>query len=262
MAKTEATARSQSMRGPTWAYIYAIIGGTQNHDFGSIGLNGSDVYTVADGDVSAVISNVPKTGKLRPERRHLAAHQAVLTRLTEYGATVLPVSFGTIAEGSEAVRKLLSRYQQDLTHEVNRVEGKVEMELRVSLEAPNIFEYFIHNHPELKEARDRVFDGKHEPSRDEKIDLGQTFERILDQEREKCTKMVERAIEPYCKEIKQNKCRNEKEVMRLSCLIEKGTKKDFESAVDEASKPFDDNFVFEYTGPFPPYNFIEIHLKV
>ncbi len=229
---------------------------------GPKGLFDSSVYTVADGELAAVVSDLPQVDKLRPERRHLAAHQGVLSEAIEKNSVVLPVSFGTVADSPEGIKKLLSKYQKDFLREIKRIEGRVEMELRLTWEVPNVFEYFVANHPELKEVRDRIYDGKHEPTRDEKIELGQAFERILEQERENLTGKVEKIISPVCAEMKRNKCRNEHEVMRLACLIGKDDKERFEAAVNEASEMFDDNYTFEFNGPFPPYNFIEVRLKI
>ena len=253
-------ARRTTTKGGT--YLYAVTAGAEEKDFGPVGLYESDVHTINDGEVTAVVSELPVDGKLRPERRHLAAHQGVLSRLVEESDVVLPVSFGTVADSAEGIRNMLARYKPDLMKQIRRVQGKVEMEVRVVFEVPNVFDYFITVHPELKEMRDRVFDGKHEPSRDEKIELGQLFERFLDEDRERYARQVEKAISSRCAEIKQNKCRNEQEVMRLSCLVAKDEKEEFEAALAEAADMFDDNFTFEHGGPYPPYNFIEIQIKV
>lgn len=243
-------------------YLYAVVGGSENRSLGAVGLFGSDVFMVAEGDVSAVISEIPSADKLRPERRHLAAHQGVLSRLVQEGLVVLPVSFGTIAESMKAIHEMLNSYQKDLGEQVKRVDGNVEMEVRVTFDVPNVFEYFVSIHPELRELRDRVFDKKHEPTRDEKIELGQLFERLLGADREELTRKVEKALSKHTVDIKRNKCRNEQEVMRLSCLVPRDEAGEFEKPVSEASELFDDHFTFEYSGPFPPYNFVEVHIRM
>jgi hypothetical protein len=253
-------AKRTTTKGST--YLYAVTAGAEEKDFGPMGLYDSDVHTINDGEVTAVVSEIPIDGKLRPERRHLAAHQSVLSHLVEEADVVLPVSFGTVADSAEAIRNLLARYKPDLLKQIKRVQGKVEMELRVVYDVQNVFEYVITQHPELREMRDSVFDSKHEPSRDEKIELGQLFERLLNEDRERYTKKVTKALSSRCSEIKENKCRNEQEIMRLSCLISKDEKEAFETALAEVADTFDDNFAFEHAGPYPPYNFIEIRIKV
>ncbi len=243
-------------------YLYAVVAGAEERDVGPFGLYDSKVYTVVDGDVSAVVSELPDEGRLRPERRHLSAHQRVLSRLIEENNAVLPVSFGTVADTPDSIRKMLDRYHEDLIKQIVRVRDKVEMELIVTWEVPNVFEYFLEIHPELKGARDELYSMKREPTRDEKIELGQMFERFLEDDREAYTHKVEKVLAKVCSETKRNKCRNEREVMRLSCLVEREAVEGLKKALDEASRMFDDNYTFEYTGPYPPFNFVELHIEV
>jgi hypothetical protein len=245
-------------RGRT--YLYAVIGDAQGQTYGDIGIDGRKVYTIAVGPVAAVVSDVP-SGKVRPERSHLAAHQGVLKQLmTE--TTPLPMSFGIVADSAQAVRTMLSRNQHALLEQLRRVAGKVEMGLRVTWDVPNIFEYFVNTHPELKFARDRLLGGLREPTQEQKIEVGRLFDRFLNEDREAYADKVEGILAPHCSEIELNKCRNEREVMHLACLLERTAMPQFESSVFEAAKQFDNNFAFDYNGPWAPHNFVEVDLDL
>jgi len=50
-------------------------------------------------------------------------------------------------------------------------------------DVPNIFEYFVDAHPDLKEARDRLFGGASQPSQNDRIELGRMFERLREADR-------------------------------------------------------------------------------
>jgi hypothetical protein len=242
-------------------YLYAVVRGSEDRKLDVTGIHDGEVYMLAQDDLTAVVSDMSEVGKLRPERRHLAAHQRVLTHLVEEHDVVLPVAFGTVPESKKAVQDLLSRYKDDLIDQLQRVEGKVEMGLRVVIDAPNIFEYFVSKNSELKQARDEVFNSNNEPTREEKIDLGQKFESILSKNREECAKKVESTLAEYCSEIRQNRCRNEQELARVACLIEKDKTDVFVNAVSKAAEQFEDDYVFDYNGPVPPYNFVEVRIR-
>ncbi|MFH1572375.1 MAG: GvpL/GvpF family gas vesicle protein, partial [Acidobacteriota bacterium] len=66
----------------TGRYLYAIVASAEDRSCGSIGIDGGLVYSISDGRVAAVVSDVPDQ-KIRPERRNLAAHQEVLKRLMQ-----------------------------------------------------------------------------------------------------------------------------------------------------------------------------------
>ena len=61
--------------------------------------------------------------------------------------------------------------------ELERVCGRVEMGVRVSWDVPNIFEFFVNTHLELKNVRDRIFGTKREPNQEDMIEVGRTFDR-------------------------------------------------------------------------------------
>ena len=241
-------------------YLYAIVSGPQERSYGNLGINGGRVYTIGDGDLSAVVSDVPNQ-RIRPERRHFAAHQSVLRTLMA-DCDLLPMSFGIISGGPKAVRGILTRNRKALASQLIRVSGKVEMGLKVAWDVPNIFEYMVNIHRELMEARDRLNNPLRRPSHEEKIEVGQLFEELLDSDRESRTAMVERSLGPKCFEIKPNKCRDEREVMNLACLVGRNHVAEFEAAVLQAAGFFDDNFTFDYNGPWAPHSFVDIEMEV
>ncbi len=246
--------------GGTRKYLYAMIARSLENDLGPCGINGGVVYTIAKGRVAAVVSDIPG-GNIRPERRNLAAQQQVLQRLLET-TTPLPMAFGVIAQSVKAVEKILSANQQTFLEQLLRLDGKVEMGLRVAWDVPNIFEYFVNSHPELKEARDSFMGQNRQPTQEERIEVGRLFDRALQEDREAYAEQLEGILSAHCAEIKRNKCRDEREVMNLACLVEKQALKDFETGVFEAAQLFDNNFSFNYNGPWAPHNFVTIGLNL
>jgi hypothetical protein len=63
-------------------------------------------------------------------------------------------------------------------------------------------------------------------------------------------------------EIKENKPRNELEIMNLACLIGHDAQPEFEEGVVEAARRFDNHFSFDFNGPWLPHNFVELNLEL
>ncbi len=250
-------------------YIYAIVNddresaGTTEGGFPwtsePLGFDGCPVYAIAAGQAAAVVSDVPNR-PLRPERRNLATHYGVLTRLMPHSA-VLPMGFGTIADSAESILLILQVHQEAVLQQLQRVEGKFEVGLRVSWNVPNIFEHFVSTHPELRESRDKLFQPGRDASPHEKLELGQLFDRMLNAERAEHTLRVVGALHPACFEIKENPARDEREVMNLACLIGRNAQGTFEQAVFGAAREFNDAYTFDINGPFPPHNFVDLDLR-
>jgi hypothetical protein len=241
-------------------YLYAVVEASEPRSYPSMGIDGSDVYTITEGRMGAVVSGLASP-KIRPQRAHLAAHQAVLKCLMA-DTTPLPMAFGTIADSPEAIRRILVRNQRALQEQFRRVAGRVEMGLRVAWDVPNIFEYFVNTHAELRMARDRLVGVRHEFTQEEKIELGRMFDRLLNDDREEHARKVERVLGPVCVEFKENQCRNEREVMNVACLVRREAQEEFSAGVFEAAKLFDNSFTFDYSGPWAPHNFVDLELDL
>ncbi len=241
-------------------YLYAVVAGGEARSYASLGIEGNDVYTITEGRVAAVVSSLAGS-KIRPQRANLAAHQAVL-RCLMADTTPLPMAFGTIAASPKAIRGILVRNQRAFEEQLQRVGGKLEMGLRVAWDVPNIFEYFVNTHAELRLARDRLVGSRHEFTQEEKIELGRMFDRLLHDDREDHTRKVQHALAPVCVEFKANQCRNEHEVMNVACLVRRDAQEEFSAGVFAAAKLFDNNFAFDYSGPWAPHNFVELELDL
>jgi hypothetical protein len=242
-------------------FLYAVTAGLdRDKPLGPIGLDGGTVYAITNHHLSGVVSAVGE--KLRPQRRHLAAHQDVLRRLMTETDAVLPVTFGLVVDGQDAVRLILSRHAPLLRENLRRVTGRVEMGLQVTWDVPNIFEHFVATHHELRAARDRLVVGCHEPSHSDKLEVGRLFERVLMGERDARHEQVEEALAPFCVEFKRNRPRNEREAVNLVCLVERERQEDFEAAVFAAAASFDNSFAFDYNGPWAPHNFVDLELDL
>ena len=240
-------------------YLYAIVESGLDRDFGWTGVDGAAVRALSDGRLAAVVSEAPG-GKLRPERRRLAAHHETLKRLRQE-FDVLPVAFGLVADSPAAAREILIRNREAFLGQLRRVAGKVEMGLRVRWDVPNIFEYFVETQSELRELRDQLYRGR-QPTKDEMIELGRMFDRLLSEERAECTRIVAQVLRTRSCEVKQNKPRDEQEVMNLAFLIGEQGLKEFEEGVVEAARRFDHRFAFDFNGPWLPHNFVELNLEI
>jgi hypothetical protein len=246
--------------GQGGTYLYAVIAGAGNHGYGPIGIDDGLVYCISRGAVAAVVSALTQR-PLRPQRRHLAAHHRVLKRLMDDGSP-MPMSFGIIADGPEDIRRILALNQEILLEGLQRVSGRVEMGLRVRWDVPNVFEYLVERHEDLRVMRDRAFRQAQEPTREEQIELGRLVERLLNEDRAALAERVEQALRLCCIEIKENKMRDEREIVSLACLIERDAADAFAQGVVKAAALFDANYCFDYNGPWAPHNFVDVNLQM
>lgn len=240
-------------------FIYALAEAGEGDQIYQVrGLNKSTVYAITEGNVAAVVSDI-HSPRVRPERRNLMAHRAVLQHLMDAGS-LLPMRFGVIAASAPAVRNLLATNAGAIGEQMERVAGRLEMGLRVFWDVGNIYEYFVGNHPMLRTARDRMLAEGDGGGREARIELGRLYEHLISEERRQHTERVVEVLRDYCEEIVDSPPKKEKEVMNLACLVGREAMAGFEKGVIEASRPFDSTYLFDYTGPWAPHNFVDLDL--
>ena len=252
-----AASKETKPAGKARYYLYAIIPVSAAESLGAVGIAGAEVTAVAVGGVAAMVSRSP-VERIRPERRNLAAHSAVLKQLSAV-TTVLPMSFGTIATSEDAIRDTLRRNQDLFLAQMKLVAGKLEMGLRVEWDVANVFEYVVSHNAELRSQRDEMLKSG-QPGRDDMIRIGQQFERTLNHERDRLYERVSSALARSGVVVKRLAPRSEREVMNLACLIPREQQESFESVVFEAAKGLDSSYVFNLSGPWSPHNFVDVTL--
>lgn len=240
-------------------YIYALI---KSSDAALLqadapgGMCGSPIELINAGEITAVASATAET-KIRPQRKYLATHQQIVNWVAEK-CSMLPVAFGLIAEDPEAVTRVIDSNSPTLLEQLSVVDGKVEMSLTLRWAVDNVFKYFVSQYDDLMEASQLIARG--EASRDEQIELGRLFERLLTAEREKHTTHVMEMLSSIVVKSELQPQRDEFDIMRLACLINRSDVEAFSEKVFDIAKNFSDDYGFAFNGPWAPYSFVSLSL--
>lgn len=239
-------------------YVYAIGSIDMVLPDGLTGLGGASLRLCAVGRLAAVVSDTD-LDVVRPERRFLSAHQAVLTRLVTMN-DLLPMAFGMISDDEEAVKSLLAEHVVVLSRQLARIAGRVEMTVRLRLQEEDTFRVFVDRFPELRKRRDACFSGQREPGQMELLELGRVFEKLLLREREDKTSLAMATLGQATVEVQSIGPSSERMIFDLNCLVARDHETRFEGAVEELAGKLGDEFVLEVRGPWPPYNFVTVSL--
>jgi hypothetical protein len=240
-------------------YIYGIVAAGSQLPASLSGLEDAPVRPYVVDGLAALIS--PTTlDTIRPERRHLSAHQSVLTKMAQ-ATDVLPMAFGTISDSEAAVGETLREYAQVFNRELAHIAGRVEMTVRLRLEGDDIFRMYVEHFPELRRRRDACFNGPREPNQMELLDLGQHFERLLTRDREEKVETALSVLRPVITEMKSIDPHDERLMFSIACLIERGSAPRFDSAIEDLAAKYPDDYRIAVNGPWPPYSFVSLSLQ-
>lgn len=241
-------------------YLYGIIRATEEEIFGETSLGERDtvIYSIPFKDVAAVVSNISNK-RIRPERKNLASHNGAIRDIMKE-RTLLPMAFGNISPGDSHIKTLLAENYENFSNQLTRLNGKIEMGLKVLWDVENIFDFFVRNHRELEMFRDKVYSETYGSTHSKKVELGRMFDDLLTLQRERHAATVIQILKPCCIDIKQNKPKHEKMVLNLAFLVDKDGVERFEKGIFETANQFDNNYTFDYNGPWAPHNFVQITL--
>jgi gas vesicle protein GvpL/GvpF len=245
-------------------YVYGLVRAELELDLGPIGIHEddrpTDVDTLRAGRIAALVSIHRDRSTVLPARCNLDAHQRVIARTLEAG-TILPFAFGQLAQNERAVLRFLRDHEPAVCEELDRLDGKVQMALNVRWEVENIFQYIIEDDCELANFRDRLFASSDPPSFDDRIHLGQRFERCLQTRKRSISQALAASLGVSRMAPKELPVRSEKSVAHLVFLIDRATCARFEDDVRHLAADWPPEYVFRVTGPWAPFDFVELQFQ-
>ncbi len=222
------------------------------------GLSGAETRWIEHAGIAVAISEAPG-GKLRPQRRHLAAHQAVVSDIASR-VDALPASFGLVAESEEALRILLDNESDAIAEQLGRVGGCLEMSLSLSWDVENVFEHLVSIDDELSAMRDEIASYGNDAPHNLKVSVGRRVEAILNGERAHASALLDEAVGAICREIVAKDPGSDQDLAAITALVAREDLGLFETAVEEMAADLGDEFVIGLSGPFAPHNFVDLRL--
>ena len=248
---------------PRSLYVYGFVRAAGAPDPGEAGLGHQGrparVYCVPVGKVAAVVSAYDGNSRVLPLRRNLEPHHRVVAELAGR-TTVVPVAFGHVARGERELKSFLRANAAAIWAELDRLDGKLEMGVRVRWDVQNIFKYIVEGDPELASSRDRLFGAGANAQPAEKLELGRRFEERLHAARASLTEQVLGSLEKEAVAARSNPPTTEETVADLAFLVERGAQARFQARVEEVAATWPAEYVFHCTGPWAPFNFVELQL--
>lgn len=241
----------------TGNYLYGFTEARMRPGPGLRGLADAPVRLIGFRDIAAVVSDHPMEN-LIPRRANLEPHHRIVRMISSTGPLV-PAAFGHISQNEEELVGVLRENYDDIRDEIERLSNKAELGIRLSWNVPNIFDYFVCTHEDLRKLRNRVFSNADPPMQD-KLQVGELFAALLERERERLGSMLLSRLLPAVSDSLSNPPRSEKTVCDYAVLIECARAGEFAEALRQAALLFDSSYTLNYSGPWPPYSFVRLQL--
>lgn len=261
MARRSRRRKSNNRRDKSLGKLfYATILTNKECNFGRVGLNKQIVHSINYKDVGALVSDYPRVDKIKLLRKNLAPyHQVVRDAAKRF--TTIPARFGQIARDEAEVNVALRKNYDEIRQELERLDGKVEMGVKVRWNVEDLFEYFLRVDEELKARREKL-QNKKNISRTEQVDFGRFFHNRIESARADITERIITPLPPA--ELRLDDVSEDNIIANISLLISESLLQELEDAVDELGDSIGEEYSLKIDGPWPPFSFVEsleLHLS-
>ena len=245
-------------------YLYCLTRSDDENPFNlpvkGIGERGDEVYSIPFLDLAFVVSDSPLE-EYETTRANTMSHEVVCEEVMKEGYTVVPVRFDTIAKptkstAEEKITTLLRRRYGELHEILREMEQKDEQGLKVFWEKEQLFQDIVKDNRDIRHMRDRLATHRH--SHYDRIELGTMINDAIETKRDVDAQKLARALSRLAERYETNKVLIDMMVLNAAFLIHKSRIEEFDRQVDELDEQYGERMRFNYVGPVPPFNFVEL----
>ena len=255
----------QTPTSTTGTYIYCIAR-AQPFEQGDLpfttpGIGGPDkpVRLLTYGDLAAVVSDATRDD-YAVTRENLLAHQRVIMQAM-MRSDVLPVSFGTVADSDRQVQEQLRRgAADDLRWSLEDVQGCIELELKVLWNEEQLFAEIMAENDDIRALQDSLADQPPEATQYERVQLGERVAAAIQRKSEAEAAALLDALEPLAVATRVNENQTDMMLLNAAFLVDKSQEQAFDATVQALGAAQAGRQIFQYVGPLPPYNFVDLRV--
>ena len=260
--RTEATAPEGSSPAQEGKYVYAIIESEQTKTFGKLGIGsrGDVVYTIHHGGLAAVVSNTPIMIH-DPTRENVLAHENVNeTVMREF--TVIPMSFSTVFRTEDDVVEFLKHTSEALRDVLRKMKDKIEFGLKVNWDTDTVLKEIEQEREDIRRLKEEINANRMTSTYFARMQLGRLIEGALTDKAAAYLREIYDHLRSAAIASRENKPIGEKMILNAAFLVDRANAPEFEQKVQAFAREFEGRLRFLYTGPWPPYNFVNIRLRL
>jgi hypothetical protein len=241
-------------------YVYCIVRANDTLSFGPIGIGAEPtmVGTVSWRDLAAVVSDAP-IGIQDPTRDNVLAHQRV-NEIVMQEHTVLPMSFGTVFKTREDIVEFLRSAHDAFADVLNKMENKLEFGLKVLWDRDAVVRQIESEDDDIRRLKAQIATQKGS-TYFARMQYGRLVDAAMQVRGDRFVAEIFERLRDVAVASRSNKPIGDRMIMNAAFLVSRSQEAAFDARVKELGARFD-KLTFKYTGPWPPYNFVNIRLKL
>lgn len=237
-------------------YVYGIVEQAASAPEAR-GIGDAPVQVIQSSAAGALVSELPAGQELQFGRDELLVHARVLESALSAG-TVLPMRFGVILEGPDAVRRdLLDAHAEELGNQLGELAGKVEVRIRAVYEEESLLREIVQENPEIARKRTAMAGKPEDATYFERINLGELIAQAIEDKREVDGQAVVEALAQHAAAVQVAEPAHERVALNASFLVPREARKQFKDAVERVAADQAGRMRITFSDPLPPHSFVE-----
>jgi hypothetical protein len=239
-------------------YVYGVLAEAEQRTVSVAGVEGAQVRTVAHEGLAALVSDLD--AEALTAAKEVRAHWRVLEEAAR-DVTVLPVRFGTVMEGDDAVRtRLLEPNAERLGALLRELSGRVQLSLKADYEQEELLRAVVAESPHVAALRERLKRLPEEAGYYDRIRLGELVSAEIDRVRQEDRARALDRLEPLAVSAREEDVSGVEGAFNLAFLVDRDRLGPFSAAVRGFAEEAGERLRIRYVGPLPPYSFAEAEL--
>ncbi len=241
-------------------YVYCVIQSAEPLTFGRIGIGSkpTEIRTVHYKDIAAVVSDTP----LRvydATRDNVLAHEGVNEAVMK-SHTVIPMSFGTVFKTREDIVELLRSAYDAFLDVLTKMQDKLEFGLKVLWESQEIVRQIESEEEDIRRLKSELSSQKGS-TYFARVQYDRLVAAALEARSDRYVKSIMDELRDVSVASRWNKPIGDKMILNAAFLVPRDKDNVFDAKMKEIGARYN-KLNFRYTGPWPPYNFVNIRLKL
>jgi hypothetical protein len=259
-AKTKQDERAVASGDGQGKYVYCVIHSADPLQFGKVGIGAkpTDVRTVNYKDIAAVVSDTPLQ-VYDATRENVLAHESVNETVMK-SHTVIPMSFGTVFKTREDIVELLRSAYDAFLDVLTKMQDKLEFGLKVLWESQEIVKQIEAEEDDIRRLKSELSSQKGS-TYFARVQYDRLVAAALEGRSERYVKSIMDELSEVSVASRWNKPIGDKMILNAAFLVPRDKESVFDAKVKEIGARYN-KLNFRYTGPWPPYNFVNIRLKL
>ncbi len=241
-------------------YVYCIVDTDDPVQLSALGIGESEVYTVHEAGLAAVVCETPLR-RYEPTQENLLLHETVNEAVMR-DHTMLPMSFGTVFRSEDDVTEMLRSTAPALREVLAVVRGRVELGVKVSWDREEAMSELERTDPEVRTLKEEIGRGGDGSAYFARRQLGRVVEEAMEERANALTWSVYEPLRPLSVASRNAKLIGDDVILNVAFLVERVREDEFDQAVERLASRHEGLLSFKYTGPWPPYSFVNIRLDL